>query len=1232
MTTTLLIHSLAHRFGGRRVPRTVWVQVRVWLGVLIGLLGVGRHPVAVAQLPLESWLAAATTTRADRDGQAWIVVAWSAARPDVLKGRVLALYTQPGGMADPGSWMRAGLVNVGELTRTTVAQAVARGTALGDDPVALASAIDRLSGRPESAQATTPVDKLVWLVEAAESEAVLATSLELLVPRFHSVRFAAGRGWAVRLPAGPTGIEVRELDPASGEDRFVVARFNVDCGSPTPLKAPAAPQVTQPKSTADHLHVGLVWGAPEALLRRRPLLAGFDLWRVPAAVARQAGWGVRAPGLVELQSQGTRLNDQPIVPSRILSPAEAVAAAQDPSQAMWLDAGPGRAPWRDGDEFAWFVVAIDLAGNQGEPSMAGFGFVCDRMPARIPRHLSAANDFQSVETHPRQHVIQLRWDSDDAEDHRPARFEVFRGASELPAIASTNEPPAAWKLADVPVPAQGQKAVWTDATMDPSLDPTLYGRGFWYAVRSVRETQCGPVSSALCPPVFVNIRRFDAPDAPVGELGIQCPRVVVLPPNPNFGIEPLNSPDRSTRHYRVSFRRRDAGVAWVEVTIDSGLEGALPLDSPQLRYGEQQDEVVFDFGLPRLAGVNPVPRVRAVAGSYSGATSEPLVYELPNATGPGELWIARSEVATVVPAEARPDDPIFGRLMTGPFPLAGVSRGADLVFWADSPTSTGEVVVQAARPGTPSEGDWRWVANVHPSSANAAVGPRLRFVDPEVPAGTDGLHEVVYRAWIVTPSRSGIVFPCGHVARPAGSQVVYPINVGMALPARTKQWRMYRQLDDAPLTLFAEGVGDFPNAGAGAWAEAKDDAIPVGAARLCYFGQAADENGNWSPLGPLGCEDSLAAKMPVPLLAAPEAEGDLVNPVMRLRWFCAPDGLSRFRVILKPVAGPAPSQGGSPWTSKFPALAVSHPRPVQWFSMMAETKALAGLVVASSFETGFIGEDATGSVLGPGPDFTTILDVAAETVYEVQVAAVDARGNLGAASGIQRFSWRLPRPTADREVPWPQRPLPPVQSTHLLMAAVLLHTNLVIWPANSNSAPVGVRIGRIDLGQRELVGDLLGLIPGERGGLQLRTFATRSAVEAGKDLESFLFPDTQSLPPREMFRPINVVMYRQQVTNAEFPRVSGDVVQVTPLVRRMAAAALADGSGFEFLDPALGLTLHLAPRDPEVNLSRPPGVDLHLLDQHPVARGARYRYWLVHFDGKGEPDRTLPAGEVEVPL
>lgn len=185
--------------------------------------------------------------------------------------------------------------------------------------------------------------------------------------------------------------------------------------------------------------------------------------------------------------------------------------------------------------------------------------------------------------------------------------------------------------------------------------------------------------------------------------------------------------------------------------------------------------------------------------------------------------------------------------------------------------------------------------------------------------------------------------------------------------------------------------GDFPNAGAGAWVEAKDDAIPVGAVRLCYFGQAADENGNWSPLGPLGCEDSLPAKIPVPLLAAPEAEGDLVNPVMRLRWFCVPDGLSRFRVILKPVAGPTPSQGGSPLTSKFPALAVSQPGRSNGSARWPRRGRSPGWSWRRVSRPGPSVKMPQGRCWVRGPDFTTVLDVVADTVYEVEWAAVDRK-------------------------------------------------------------------------------------------------------------------------------------------------------------------------------------------------------------------------------------------------
>ncbi|MBL9126931.1 MAG: hypothetical protein JNL97_04760 [Verrucomicrobiales bacterium] len=468
------------------------------------------------------------------------------------------------------------------------------------------------------------------------------------------------------------------------------------------------------------------------------------------------------------------------------------------------------------------------------------------------------------------------------------------------------------------------------------------------------------------------------------------------------------------------------------------------------------------------------------------------------------------------------------------------------------------------------------------------------------------------------------------MARPAGSGAVEPVLVQLTPTPRARQWRVFRTVDGGPATLIAEGALP-PGAPPGSIpVQAVDDAMPAVAARLCYFGQVADENGNWSPLGPLGCEDVLPAELPVPLLSEPQFDGDASRPVARLKWFCPPDGVNHFRIVMKPVAGDPPDQGLSAVTAPLKTVVASSPRPVSWSTEVELSASKIAAVVSTDYVTGPVGAEP----MGPGPEFAYPMDVEAGMTYEVLVVAVDARGQAGHGSRARRFRWRVPVAVVDRDVPWPQRPLPPVKALHPAMTASLLATNPMIWPATSQSNPTGVgvgagvRIGSFFLGQRELPQDLLGLGIGENGGRLLRLFVTRSAIAAGRGFESFLYGDEMSRPPNRTFRALNVVLYREQVSNAAYPEVSGDVVQVSPLLRRLAYRVLPGGDGYEFLDPMVGLSLHL-PAPAAVN-QPPPRIDVHLLDLHPVVRGARYRYWVVHFDENGEPDRTIPAGDVEV--
>lgn len=1102
------------------------VRILVLLPFLLGWVLSARR--VHGEFPAQSMIAAITTSEPGPDNRAWVFVAWSPATPEVLRGRTFAIYGRPGGPESIAPFERWALVGGNPGEPSALALAMQRGRELGADPAELASVLDTLIADAPVQAAPTPEAKLAASLRLAETQAEVGRSLDWVGRRFPMVDLARGRAWAERRGVGPATVEVRDFDRFVGRDRFVVARFIVEVGVPESLPQPGPPITVGSATGQEDLRVGLVWAEPEALRRRAPLVSGYEVWRLPAERARASGWERRSPDYPELLAipGAERIQALPLIPGRSYSVEEALQAASDPAAAFVWDGGPDGGGWKDGDEYAWLVVARDLLGQPGRPSTAGWGRVCGRRAPAMPRNLEGAMNFAASPGVSGARV-ELRWDAPSGDEPVPTRYEIYRGMGDLPPVASTNELPSSFRVGTLPAAPGLAPRLWRDPQLDPSSNPALYGRSIWYAIRAVRDGPCGSVPSPVCPPCVVNLRRLDAPEAPTGELGIHCAQVEVRDSGVPPGREPAGPGVMPARHFRMILRRRDAGVAWVEVTAVAGDPAWARVESPQMRYGEGDTELVFDFDLPATGGSGPM-RASVVAGAFSGATSGPWTVSL----------------LSDLPVELR-------HLLT----------------------------VEA---GTLSDA----VAMRHPGETRT----------------------------------------CAHVARPADSRAVVPIRVRLVLPERAAEWRVYRSVDDGPVTLIAEGIGNPPGQPPRTFVEASDDAMPSAGARLCYFGQVSDEHGNWSPMGPLGCEDVLPGSLPKPLLAKPESEGTRDRPVMRLRWFCAPPGVQRFRVVMEPKAGDFPVQGVSAGVARAKPILWGSPKPVMWAGGSVDGAGRRMLRVTSMIETGPVAAEPLGVALGEGPDFEFAVDVDPRVEYEIRVVPVDARGNAGYGSDARRFTWTDPNPLAAGEVPWPSRPLPAVVSHHPGLGAVLLQGETLIWPGTGAATPVGVRIGRIPLGLRETREDLLRSGWGENGGRLLRTQALRSAVMAGSGLDLFLFEDSRSRGRDRSIRVLPAVLYRQQVTNAEYSEVSGAVVQVSTLVRGVAAHVLADQGGVEFLDPMMGLTLATG------NGAGDPGsVEVHVLDLHPVVAGARYRYWLVHFDDRGEPDRTFPAGDVEVP-
>jgi hypothetical protein len=101
-----------------------------------------------------------------------------------------------------------------------------------------------------------------------------------------------------------------------------------------------------------------------------------------------------------------------------------------------------------------------------------------------------------------------------------------------------------------------------------------------------------------------------------------------------------------------------------------------------------------------------------------------------------------------------------------------------------------------------------------------------------------------------------------------------------------------------------------------------------------------------------------------------------------------------------------------------------------------------------------------------------------------------------------------------------------------------------------------------------------------------------------------------------------IAVYRQQVANANFPRVSGHVAQVTPLLDSIPWSINAND--------------YVTIPDRLIALNGQTRLDLghnflYLRDQQPVILGARYHYYVVRFNAQHEVAEVIDAGAVDIP-
>ena len=1242
-----------------------------------------------AQTPVPGGLiTTATTTTGD---QPWIYVRWLPTDGTLAFGTPFAVYLKNGAADSLYPLQSQGVALLAEEESVAGLQ-LSRARRLGTDLNALERDVDAYTAlvrANHSQDATTPAPapetgplarKLARLVhEARSGDPRTAQALRQMAGTHPGIALAIGAAWAgpLNAPAGsPMTVELRSWDPVSCQETGIAGRVTVMAGQPEVLQAPGAPVQVPTRGGAGDRLVNLRWATSDALRRQIPLMTGYSVYRVTPAAAQQNGWLDTPPTPAALHAAADAdsaevrlLTDTPLQTGKPFSfanvsffsgPAgDGVTHYLTDDNARFTTNAAGEIigiPYPDGTRHFYFAAARDLLGREGAVSPAGEGIACVRLPPLVPADFSLL-DGSFTENGAVCQCFTLRWKANAAEgDNDTGSYQIFRGNATTPGTDFAR-PETLPLIATVPhAPDADGFMQWRDA----SLPQNVSGQTWWYTIRAVHPSPCPPDNvSGLAPQVYGTLRTGEAAPPPTELVqSFECPlaglRMDAVSAPGTFDTLPAEDRDPSRRTLRLIITRQDPGVAWIE-TKWSWL-GYAEAEFTRFGFDPESNELSADFALPAFPDPAGPAFLRIQAGSGAGAVSTLLAR---NFGRPGDVagWdqdkvrILRGTAAAPALGEVSTANPTYVEMftLTAPaVPLQAVNISPGCFSASIAAVEHAPFVIQGQ------SGSWTTITGAEVSNGRLFFCPPLQ--DPPV----------VFSAWRAIPIRSG-ERPCLHFADSTDGRI-RPIRLRMKLPPDFGEYRIYRRIDEGALTLLAQGDGSRLPANASEVIR-EDTGIPATACTLRYFGQTFDKQGTGSALIPLGEPLLLGRRdVAVPTLRAPRAAGTASAPVLRLEWFCPPEGIERFQFRLDPDKVPDSAVPNKGLPSHL--FQVDAPRPLFIHSRKSRA-ALLGKLRPSSLSgvTGVIGIEQP---LGEGPVFTMDLPVKLATRYKITLQAISLAGVNSGPGKEFTFAWTPPPapsvPPMEPVVDWPQRALPDAGFWHPLARAELTQRPAaggigpqegwdIIAPGPYEDYPVGVRIAAIRGVDNNEPFAWAEESPTGSGHQVARVLTTRfrslngNASEVAVDIPTWLLRkrETAALAPagtpitalaestvaNSSFSRTNLaspdsllpaVLYRRQVPSPRFPNVSGATVQVSPMISKIAAY---EPDYTVISDPFIGVVARRAgPPDGRSDYS----LDLFLLDTQPVQKGAQYHYTMVRFSpANGELLESIDAGEVLIP-
>jgi hypothetical protein len=1161
-----------------------------------------------AQTSLSNLVFAVGTTWRDNANNQWSYVVLDSSEGLVLEGRRFGVFGKTGNASSPNSFTQRGTMF--RLTDPTAINTILnQSVALGDDLNSLSDALNLMFRNVPGITNQPLAQKVASAFQVAATDLASEQLLSLMGKGHPGLERCLGLAFAEQVN-GVTTYEVRELDPNTGAPGDVVAQVTVVPGSPVVLPAPGRPFQVMTNDPSDHLRVRLRWGSPPELRRLSPLQFGYNVWRTTRAYAEAHNYNVTPPSTSQLVSdaQFIRANMAAVMPPSDLDLGSGFGGAEYPGDMLtYFFSDTGRmtgGAFTDGEEFYYFITARDILGRDGIVSQGNLARACRRLTPAPPTNVSVDNTVLAGSTNaPR---LLVSWNQNLNPSNAVTHYWIYRWIN--PTMALTNDAmPTNGVIGIVPQLAGTNRNYFLDTSTGALTNANL--TNVWYTIRAVSVAACDPLLSPHSPPAWGVLRQRDAPLATTGEVVGSCGTPVVM--FQNFVTNSINA-DTQTWSFRLTCVRRDPGITWVQFNVTNvvaGLSTQLVTIGP-IYFPPDDNSAQLDYPLAASDFLTHTLQIGCIVGTAYDQVSAPAGCTLIAPVAPGEQHEAVFYAGQLLATALSASDPLLTVANGGQTfcygPYSVVPDASGMVAMKFDVQSGTVLLIQALISNV-----WSVVSVVTPDANNVYWVP--------YPACLIGPLPNFQGCKVTLPLDSG----CDqHVARAADDGAVAPLRVRFRLTPRTREYRVYRRAGDGPLTLFAQGAALYDPANTNKLIEAKDDAMPVMPTRLCYYVQLLDNQGHGSPLALLGCK--AVGALPRPVLAEPQPLGAINNPQVMLNWFCPTSGVARFQIKINRVDPPstkAPSGFASLLTSVYTPYNVS-----AGYLGLAKQKSLLSYFLEAQMTK------PVGAGFGPGPQFSLTATVLPNVAYDISVAAVDDQGMTGSPSEIWRFAWTPPVVLAT--VPWPKRPLPPVSDFDKIGPGV---TPPPVFPrivarvfydsdgvAPNPRYPVGVRIGELGIPSaqgvigsptRNALTDYTGLY------IQYSAASTGRIFLIQPDPNGGVFRSIGTAHPGQSILPI--VVYREQLTNSLFPHVSGDVIQVSPLIERIPW----------FMDANRMVTI---PDWLFAGLNEYDGQLYHyyfyLRDLQPVQLGAAYRYFVVRFDDKREIQEIIPAGDVELPL